>query len=209
MLQTAYCRIWLLAFVFFLVPLCFAQNQPPSSTTAVTAVEELAAALVTTKTEAERAALLEAKKELVTAALAQALIRRGVRLRAGQDFFPAATAPQALAIFQLAEHVAERVGDKASAATAMQHLGDVNRNQRNYPRAQAHYRKALALREALGDQAGAARSLLTIGFSYTAQGNSAAAIDHYQRRPHVCGTRRYSHCDGVLPQGVRTLRIAQ
>lgn len=173
--------IWALVLIACLTSAGFAQNQAPRPASATeSAVEELANALVTAKTEIERAALLDAKKDLQTEALAQALIRQGNRLRQ-QGLFPQAAAPQALSIFQLAQGIAERLGYKTGLATALHNTGDVHRNQGNRNLALEHYRKSLALREELGDKAGIAATLLGIGFIYSAQGNFASALEHYQK----------------------------
>lgn len=171
----------ILLFTLCLVPGSFAQSQPARPTdTTVNAVEELAAALVAAKTDEERTALLEAKQELQTATLVQSLLRQGNRLRT-QGIFRQPGATQALAIFQLAQRLAEQMGDKAGSANALISMGDVHRNQSNQNLALEHYRKSLALREALNDKAGIAGALLFMGFSYSAQGNFALALEHYQK----------------------------
>jgi len=182
-------RTWLITLIFCFAPSCFAQNQSMRPAIGVeNPVEELAAALIAAKSEAERDSLLIAKRELLTTELAQALIRQGGRLRT-QGTFSQAVAPQALAIFQLARRIAEQLGDQAGIATALINLGDVHRNQGNRSLALEHYRKSLALREALGDQAGIASALLVIGFVYSAQGDFALALEHYQKSLAISETR--------------------
>ena len=83
-------------------------------------MEELAAALVTAKTEPERRGLQEQEPELVTAELGQALIRQGNSLKLQGKF------SEALSIFQLAERISEQLKDQVGTASALRGIGAVN-----------------------------------------------------------------------------------
>src|SRR5262249_38109444 len=80
------------------------------------AENDLAEALARAKTEAERAGLLAEEKELVTAELVQAMIEQGNRLYLQSGF------DQATDIYRLSQGIAERIGDKAGIARALNNI---------------------------------------------------------------------------------------
>lgn len=180
MSRNTYRRFWLALFASCLIPSSLAQSQPPPPANATMAVEELAAALVAAKTEEERAALLSTKKELQTPALVRAMLIRGGPLRT-QKFASPASLQQALATFQLAQRLAERMGDKGNTAWALFSLGDVYRNQGDQSFALEHYQQSLALYEAIGAQPGMAYVMLNIGHFYSSQRDFGSALKYYKK----------------------------
>lgn len=149
----------------FLSSLCFAQDDPRT----LRLVERLLAA----PTEAEREALLTAEKQLVTGELVKALVTQGEGLRDQGKF------PQARAHYQLAQEIAERIGDKEGLALAFNGFGIIHHRQGDYERALDSYRKSLALSEASSDNAGVAKVLRNIGMVHHAQGDYDRALELY------------------------------
>ena len=139
------------------------------------AFDDLAAALVAANSEEERTRLLREEKELVTAELVRALITRGSR------FFNQGNHPQALAIYRLAQSIAEQIGDKAGIADTLNNVGIVHESQGNYAQALELYQKSLKMKEELGDKAGVAAALINIGIVHVSQGNYAQAMEFYHR----------------------------
>jgi CHAT domain-containing protein/lipopolysaccharide biosynthesis regulator YciM len=174
-------RLWSVILTCLLFSSALAQDesrtQQPASVSAAdeAALQSLAHALASVKTDVERSALLTAEKELVTERLVREMIRQGSRLRSQGNY------PEALARFRLAQNVAEQIGDKAGIASTLNNIGFVHYLQGNYPLALEHYQKSLALSEAIGDKAGITNTLLGIGNVHNGQGNYARALEHYQK----------------------------
>ena len=142
---------------------------------AISAEERFAEALVETRTEEERAALLAKDAELITAVLWKALIAQGDRIRWRSDY------PRALAVYALAQTVAEKIGDKLGIAQALNGTGVVHQLQSNYPLALEYHGKSLALSEEVGDKAGIASSLTNFGLINGLQGNYALALEYHRK----------------------------
>src|SRR6185436_19209337 len=115
-------RHWSLIIVslFCLSSFSFAQEKQSSP------VEDLTTALIAAKTDEERAALLAAKKELVTAELPKALLAQGDRQRSQGNY------SKALTIYALAQSISEQIGDKAGIAAALNKIGNVHSQQGIY-----------------------------------------------------------------------------
>ena len=141
----------------------------------VPAQNDLAEALVKAQTDSERSGLLADQKDLVTPELVIALNKQGDLFGDQRNY------PQALAIYRLAQTVAEQVGDKAGIGDTLNKIGDVLDSQGDYSEALAHYQKGLALMEAIGDKGRTAISLGNIGTVHWSQGNYAEAVAYYQR----------------------------
>jgi CHAT domain-containing protein/Tfp pilus assembly protein PilF/ketosteroid isomerase-like protein len=142
---------------------------------AAPAEDDLAAALVKAKTEAERTGLLAEEKELVTVDLARALSSQGDRSYNRGEY------PQALMISTLAKGIAEQIGDRYEIARTLHDLGRVHRSQGNFAQAMEYFQKSLAMNEALGEQAGIGRALNGIGMIHWLQADYAQALEHYQK----------------------------
>ena len=134
------CWIWTMAFCLCLSLINLAQQKKPT-----TAEEELAARIVAARTEAERAALLEEKKDLVTVKLARALLAQA-------DLLKVRVSPgAALIIYGLAQSIGERLGDKSVVAYALSAASDAYYLQSDYPAALEYAEKSLKVSEELGD----------------------------------------------------------
>jgi CHAT domain-containing protein/Tfp pilus assembly protein PilF len=136
---------------------------------------DLAEALVSVKTEAERNDLLAEEKELSTLDLARALNSQGDR------FYNRGAYPQALIIYNLAHSLAERSGDSHEIARALHNLGCVHRSQGNFAPAMDYLQKSLEMNEALDEQAGIGRAHQGIGMIHWLQGDYAQALERYQK----------------------------
>jgi CHAT domain-containing protein/Tfp pilus assembly protein PilF len=139
------------------------------------AVEDLAVALASFKTDAERSALLAVEKELVTGNLVRELIQHGSRLRSQGNY------PEALARFHLAQNIAEQIGDREGIGDTLNNVGVVHANQGNYAQALENFQRSLAISEALGDKTGVSFALGNIGGVLSNQGDYAQALENFQR----------------------------
>lgn len=137
--------------------------------------ERVAAALLAATTAAAREEVLAREKALLTIELRQALIAAGDRHRSRGEF------AQALAAYEAAQAVAERIGDEAGVAVALNNTGSVYNLQSNYGRALEFFLKSLALKEKLGDRVEISRTINNIGIVHFNQGNYPLALDFYQR----------------------------
>src|SRR5262245_8706945 len=114
------------------------------------AENDLAEALAQARTEEERAGLLAEDKELVTVELVQAVIEKGNRLYLNSEF------DQAVGAYGLSQGIAERIGDKAGIARALNNIASIYNIQGNYGQALEYLQRSLAVSESQGDNAGIA-----------------------------------------------------
>ncbi len=138
------------------------------------AVKDLAAALAAAKTEEERTALLDGKRELVTAELVQELLTQATLLLQRRAYTPAR------ALYFLTQRIATQIVDKAGMAEALHGIASTYVSQGDYDRALQFYQQGLALRKELGDRAGVARTLHDIGQVSFWQGEYESALRFYQ-----------------------------
>jgi CHAT domain-containing protein len=139
------------------------------------AEDDLAAALLTAKTEADRQALMATEKELMTGKLVEALRRRGLNLYLRGD--PA----ESLTVFRIAQKIAEQIEEKEGLARVLNNIGAVHETRGDYRAALEFYQQSLELSETLGDKAGIARALNNMGIVYKEQGNYVEALEFYQK----------------------------
>jgi CHAT domain-containing protein/Tfp pilus assembly protein PilF/ketosteroid isomerase-like protein len=141
----------------------------------VSSEEELAAALVAAKTDAEQQALLAAEKELITAELQKALMAKG------NSFFDRGSYAQAMSIFQVTLKIAEQLGDKKGIATLLRSIGSIYYYQGRYAPALELYQNSLKLAEEIGDKQNICYTLNNIGIVHRLQGNYALALEYHQK----------------------------
>jgi DNA-binding SARP family transcriptional activator/tetratricopeptide (TPR) repeat protein len=84
--------------------------------------------------------------------------------------------PEAITIHSHSRAAAERTGDRAAEATALNHLAGVHWRQSRYQQAADPLRQALALSQETGDRAGQARALNNLGLMHRNQGRYQEAI---------------------------------
>jgi CHAT domain-containing protein/Tfp pilus assembly protein PilF len=141
----------------------------------VAAEEDLAAALVASKTPEERDALLAAEKELMTAELWRALIRQGTRQYLQSNY------PHALTINQLALSVAEYIRDNEGIAQALNDNGAVQYKLGDFGLALEYLHRSLTLRRTLMNRLNIAVTLSNLGSVYGSQGNYSLSAEYFQK----------------------------
>ncbi len=132
--------------------------------------DELAASLVAATSEPERTALLDQKKELVTARLANALIAQADRMKVRGN--PAGS----LTVYDLAESVAARVNDNALVSNILSAKSDAYLTMSDFPNGLQSAELALKAGLASGDRAAEARALTVQGSGYYLMGERARAL---------------------------------
>jgi CHAT domain-containing protein/tetratricopeptide (TPR) repeat protein len=137
--------------------------------------EELAAALVEAKTDAEREQLLAADRELETVALVQALLAQGRRLTAQSKN------SQAYVIYSIAGEIAYQLDDKNGSMAVLRSIANIG-SFRNYSlQALQYYKRTLKIAEEIGDKAGIALALNSIGRIYQDHRNYAEALEYFHK----------------------------
>jgi CHAT domain-containing protein/tetratricopeptide (TPR) repeat protein len=139
------------------------------------ASDDLAEALVQAQTDAEREKLLDSRKDLVTAELAQALIVHStLLLRQNRR-------PQALPVIGIAERIAEQTGDKTTLGRAHMSFALIYRSEGKYNQALEGYARALASFEAVEFTAGIALALNNLSAVHMDQGNYTQAVGYAEK----------------------------
>ncbi len=136
---------------------------------------ELAAKLLSAKTENDQKALLEAKPELITVELVQVLRKHA------ENFTQRRELSQALIALQLTRSIAERIGDEQNVAFAVVNLGVNYYSRGEYQQAFELFELALSKEAVKRDPAITARTLNNIGMLKRIFGDNAAALDYVQR----------------------------
>ncbi|MBS9396148.1 MAG: tetratricopeptide repeat protein [Dolichospermum sp. OL03] len=88
---------------------------------------------------------------------------------------------EALATFQQALAIQQKIGDHSGEATTLNNIGAIYDNQGEYPKALDFYQQALDIRKKIGDRSGVGNSLNNIGFIYSSQGEYPKALEFYQQ----------------------------
>src|SRR5262245_28305705 len=181
-MSLANCRWLYLAPVcslIFFVHLSAAPKFPAQSQSgekaAIRNLQELVSALASVKTGEERKALLEAKRDLVTAELAQALSAKGRSLNTQGRY------KEALDIFGMAVAVWKQVNDKKGTAVALREIGNAHRLQGDYARAMEPLQESLKIAEEIDYKQGVAGALNDIGAAHAAQWDYAQAMERFQK----------------------------
>ena len=141
----------------------------------VSAEDELAAGLVAAKTDEERKQLIEQGRDLITIGLQRALLKQGDSLLMQSNY------AQAIAIYALAQEIAERLNDRKGIIQVLRSLGKVHIEQGSYAQAINYYEKSLKLSQDIDSKADIARALSNIGSVYFYQGHYSQALEYYQR----------------------------
>jgi CHAT domain-containing protein/Tfp pilus assembly protein PilF len=136
------------------------------------AVEQLVGQLLAAGSEQEREALLSQRKALISQALVDALLRQGDGLRSKRQV------PGAMAAYETARLVAERLGDQAQIATALDKIGAAYMSQRRFTEALEARRKSLAILEKLGLPPRVAVLHNNLAMALTELGDQNAALEH-------------------------------
>ncbi len=136
---------------------------------------ELAAKLLSAKTESDQNALLEAEPDLITVELAQALRKQVETIVQRREL------SQALIALRLTRSIAERIGDEKTIAFAATNTGVVYYSLGEYQQALDTFEKNLSLEPVKRDTAVTARTLNNIGMIKRVFGDIPAALDYVQR----------------------------
>jgi CHAT domain-containing protein/Flp pilus assembly protein TadD len=151
---------------------CFNIEAQAQSTTDF---DEFANTLLATPSDQERQNLLSQKKDLLTPDLRKALIRQGnTHLMAGRY-------STAFEIYDLAKHIAQRIGDKEGVASAALDIGTVYYFQANYPAALEHYKEARELFIEVTNNYESAKALSGLALIYKEQRRDAEALSALQQ----------------------------
>ncbi len=144
--------------------------QPTSVATQNARVEDLASSLAAAQTEEERAKLLSISPDLVTADLRRALNTLGDRFKTNGDN------AHALAVYQLALNIAQKIDDGEGIAQTLGNIGVIYRAQGDYQKSLDFQERSAKRWEELGQPTGQARALTSIGIVRYFQGNYDAAL---------------------------------
>lgn len=169
-------RLWLspMLLVFCLLSGVDAQN--PLSPT-----QELARSLAAAS-ETERAALLEKNKDLQTVDLRKALLAEAFRLRVEGSY------DRSEALDRFAWQFAERIGDRAGVAAAINNVGVDFQERGQFKIAIEYFNQSLELKIALKDQVGIASGNNNIGLGYSYLGEYNRAQEYLQKAAKMLET---------------------
>ena len=139
------------------------------------AEEDFATLLAAAKNEAERAALMEEEKELLTEELTRVLYRQGTRFRMQAQFDEGRTR------YQLSQTVSEKIGYPLGIAYAQIGMGNLYTAKSEYTEALEYLERGLKLSQQLGDKNGQSAALSAMGSIYEVLGEYAQALDTLQK----------------------------
>jgi CHAT domain-containing protein/Tfp pilus assembly protein PilF len=142
---------------------------------------ELAAAIMSAKTEEERKTLMEKEPELITSDLAKFLIRSANSALSGQGD----DNQHALMIYQLAYKISERLGDRLMMAYSLLNTGYLygwkGIPEKSTELSLEYYQKSLKIGEEFGFKEIIAPSSVKIGQLYHTLGELSLAAEYYQK----------------------------
>ncbi|HET6978759.1 MAG TPA: CHAT domain-containing protein [Pyrinomonadaceae bacterium] len=148
---------------------------------------ELAAKLLSAKTESDRKALLEAEPDLITVALVQALRIQADTLRVRGQLV------EALNALQVMLSMAERIGDDPGIQFAATNIGVNYYSRGDYQQALEVFEKNLSLPAIKRNNSVTARNLNALGMITRTFGDNATALDYLrqsQRLAEEAGDKR-------------------
>ena len=143
--------------------------------------QQLAAELVSSRSDAERRKRIEAAPDLLTPELVGILVGKGF------DFIEQGRNDQALKVQSLAEELAARIGDRKGSVDALRGTGGVYYSMREYAAALEWFEKSLSAAEKCDCQLGKIKALDSIGNAQYALGNFQAATEAFQETIRLAG----------------------
>ena len=164
---------------------------------ALTSVEQLSTALIDAATDDERAQMIAAHQHLVSAELVTQLMGAGKRFQTEED------SARARVAFLLTSQLAERLGDTARTAKALNELGVGYGTEANYGKALEYFQRSLRLVEQLGDENRALDLLINIGNVFRWQRDFEQALS-VQRRVLAAAEKSHDARRTAIP----TINIA-
>jgi tetratricopeptide (TPR) repeat protein len=141
----------------------------------VSTEDDVASALVEAGSEEKVQALLQEEKEFITVELQRALISKG-RQAITQGKYQ-----ESITINQMAQKMAEGLGDQKGIALAARGLGLGYYVRADYKEAMNYFNTSLKISEEANDKVGVTRAFNDIGKIYQMQGNSDRALDYYEK----------------------------
>ena len=137
--------------------------------------EKLALDMLSAKTESERMALLEAERELQTPELLRVLWKQMEGSLKRNEL------SQALVALRLSQHIAEKIGEKAPYANALNYEAVIYFQRGELPRALELFEKHVALEITARDPAMTARTLHNIATIKRLQGDYPKSLEYLLR----------------------------
>ncbi len=148
----------------------------PSSVNVSTPVQQLAAELIAAETEARRAALVTARRDLLSVELRKLLSERGNQLRIKGEY------AQALAAHQSALVVATQLGNKEGIARALNGIGQVRFAKNDFGGSMESFKQSLAAWTEVDEQImGRAEVLTDIARIHFRKRDFKASQEFYQK----------------------------
>jgi CHAT domain-containing protein/Tfp pilus assembly protein PilF len=132
--------------------------------------EAFASALLAAPSAAERQALMQTGKPLLTIELRQILLAQGDKLLNQRKW------EQALHAFQVAREVASEINDQAGLASALHKIGTVYFAQNRFVQTLDYFQQGLAIRRGLPDRQAIFESLRNVGAVQRFLGNTSASL---------------------------------
>jgi CHAT domain-containing protein/Tfp pilus assembly protein PilF len=151
--------------------------------------EDLAAKLASAESDARRAELLATAQQAIPGELASALISQGHQMRSQGKY------PEALAVYGLAERLADETGEAAILARALASIGLVHLRQGRYDQALEHFERSLTLSESVGDEPEIAAKLTMLGMVHYQRSDYALALERYEQS--LAAYRRLGNAIGI------------
>jgi CHAT domain-containing protein/lipopolysaccharide biosynthesis regulator YciM len=139
------------------------------------AIEKLAESLAAAKTDGERSDLVNRGAALVKPALVQELFKRGKALEGQKNYAPA------LALYEFAQTMAERLDDRRGIVEAYVNIGGLYSAQGKREQAIEIFQKGLELGERWGEQKSSAVILAFLGMINRSQGNYEEALKLFEK----------------------------
>lgn len=169
----------------------------------VSGEEDLAEGLVGARTEGERRALLEERRESVSVGLVKELLKQGRSLYVRGDF------ATALDVANLALSIAKQVGDQAGVVNSLRMIGNIHAGRGEYTPALEYYRNSLGLAEQLGDKIGIAGAFNNLGNLYDLLGDGAKASEYFQRSLSIAGEINHTQLQALALNNLGNIYKAQ
>jgi CHAT domain-containing protein/tetratricopeptide (TPR) repeat protein len=119
------------------------------------------------------------QQEPILSSTAVEQIRAGQLNQQGLRFSNVSRFQEALSLFQQAQTIYRRIGDRGGEGTTLNNIGFVYSSLGQYPKALEYYQQALAIRQ--DDRRGEGTTLNNIGLVYDKLGQPNQALEYYQQ----------------------------
>lgn len=165
-------------------------------------VEQLVSALIEAKSSQERAALLDARKDLITVDLQKSLLGRG------DGFFNQRKWQPATGAYEAMREVALRLADKTGQAVSLNKIGVTYFRQNRFEQALSYHQQSLTLRKELGIPDDIVQSLTNLAQVHLRLSNYDVALEHLnETRPLLDSVKDKTQAASVLNTLGSTYRL--